>query len=155
MFETWRWSDPTNLPRLGMPGMWLPMPSYGEAVNQYQLTLIAQGNWDELPNLLGESRKARVRRKANEILDNFYLDSMELIPNLNESSLWRLNQAGAYNIAYTPDLRGKKVSMEPPGVRNLYLVSDTVREAKATSGFEGCASVALHCAERVLGVGID
>ena len=96
---------------------------------------------------------AKTVSKIRQLLDLFEEDIGELFPDLEKHCLWKIRQAGAYGIAQAPGLVGKlRPHMCPPGIDNLYLVSDTMREARGT-GTQAAAKAALQCASLILGDG--
>jgi len=145
--DTFRWAP--NLPRSGFSGIFYPMPSYGDEVNQFQFHTSYQGHYDEMPDLLNRHR-AGVRRRVREMIALLEEETLELYPRLRNGNRWRVAHAGVYGIAQSPGLVGsKRPSMRPPGVENLFLVSNTVREARGIS-LSGTARCARLAAEAVL-----
>ncbi len=139
---TFRWAP--DLPESGFSGIFFPMPSYGDGVDQHQFHVSYQGHYDELPDLLRRDR-AKVRRQARDTIAMLERESVRLFPRLKDALQWRVAHAGVYGIAQSPGLVGsKRPSMRPPGVGNLYLVSNTVREARgvSTQGVGKCARLA-------------
>jgi phytoene dehydrogenase-like protein len=146
--HTFRWAP--RMPRSGLSALFYPMPSYGDAVHQFQFHTSYQGHYDEMPDLLNR-RDARVRRSSREIIAMLEEETMQMYPQLKGNFAWRVAHAGVYGIAQSPGLVGdKRPSMRPPGVSNLYIVSNTVREARgiSLSAVGRCARLA---AEAVLG----
>ncbi len=128
---TFRWYP--NLPESGFSGIFYPMPSYGDEVNQYQFHVSYQGHYDELPDLLHRSR-ATVRRQARDTIHMLEREAVRLFPQLEDGYHWRMAHAGVYGIAQSPGLVGsKRPGMKPPGIPNLYVVSNTVSEARGIS----------------------
>lgn len=128
---TFRWYP--NLPESGFSGIFYPMPSYGDEVNQYQFHVSYQGHYDELPDLLNRGQ-ARVRRQIRDTVEMLERESVKLFPQLENGYHWRVAHAGIYGIAQSPGLvESKRPSMKPPEINNLFVVSNTVREARGIS----------------------
>jgi len=128
---TFRWYP--NLPESGFSGIFYPMPSYGDEVGQYQYHVSYQGHYDELPDLFQRGR-AKVRRQARDLIAMLERESVRLYPQLKDGYRWRVAHAGVYGIAQSPGLVGtKRPSMKPPGIPNLFVVSNTVQEARGIS----------------------
>jgi len=145
--DTFRWAP--DLPRSGFSGIFYPLPSYGDEVNQFQFHASYQGHYDELPDLLSRHR-AGVRRRAREVIALLEEETLELYPSLRRGCRWRVAHAGVYGIAQSPGFVGsKRPSLRPPGVENLFLVSNTVREARGIS-LSGTARCARLAAEAIL-----
>ena len=146
--STMRWVP--KLPRSQIVGYFMWFPTYGESVGQYQVHFFTQGLWDELPSVF-QMNRARTRRQIATLLDLFEEDIEELFPDLKKHSLWKVRQASAYSISQAPSLVGKfRPQIQVPGVDNLYLVSDTVREARGP-GMQAVANAVLQCADLILG----
>lgn len=144
---TFRWAP--NLPESGFSGVFFPMPSYGDEVSQYQFHVSYQGHYDELPNLLKRDQ-ANVRRQIRHTIAMLERESVQLYPQLRDAFRWRIAHAGVYGIAQSPGFVGtKRPSMRPPGVDNLFLVSNTVREARGVST-SAVAKCARRAAEAIL-----
>jgi hypothetical protein len=61
-------------------------------------------------------------------------ESIQLYPRLKDGYRWRVAHAGVYGIAQSPGFVGtKRPSMRVPGYRNLFVVSNTVQEARGIS----------------------
>jgi phytoene dehydrogenase-like protein len=137
-----RWAP--NLPESGFSGVFFPMPTYGDAVNQYQFHVSYQGHYDEMPNLFQRNR-ASVKCEIRDTIDMLERESVELFPALKGVHHWRVAHAGVYGIAQSPGFVGpKRPSMKPPEFDNLFLVSNTVNEARgvSTQGVGKCARIA-------------
>ena len=146
--DTFRWAP--DLPHSGFSGVFFPMPSYGDEVNQYQFHVSYQGHWDELPDLFN-TKQARVRRQAREFISMLEKESLELYPQLESGYHWRVAHAGIYGIAQSPGLVGtKRPSMVPPGIDNMFIVSNTVREARGIS-LSATGKCARMAAEAIAG----
>lgn len=142
--NAFRWAP--NLPESGFSGIFFPMPTYGDAANQYQFHVSYQGHYDELPDLFHRNRAA-VKRRIRETVAMLERESVQLFPNLKGAHHWRVAHAGVYGIAQSPGFVGsKRPSMRPPSVNNLFLVSNTVREARgvSTQGVAKCARMAVE-----------
>lgn len=147
---TVRWIP--RLPRSKVVGLFCQFPTYGESVGQYQIHFLMQGNYYELPKVF-QYRRAKTRRQIRKQLDLYEEDIRELFPELEQRSLWKVRQAAVYSLALAPGLVGRyRPSMKPPGVRNLYIVSDTTREARGV-GMQATARAALVCADEILRLG--
>ena len=139
---SFRWAP--NLPESGFSGVFFPMPSYGDAVNQYQFHVSYQGHYDEMPNLFQRNR-ASVKREIRDTIDMLERESVALFPALKGVHHWRVAHAGVYGIAQSPGFVGpKRPSMKPPEFDNLFIVSNTVSEARgvSTQGVGKCARIA-------------
>ncbi len=142
--NTFRWAP--NLPHSGFSGIFFPMPSYADGVNQYQYHVSYQGHYDELPNLMNRG-KAKVKRQVRDTIAMLEKESLELYPQLKDSYHWRVTHAGIYGIAQCPGLVGShRPSMKVPGVNNLFIVSNTVQEARgiSMSAIGRCARMATE-----------
>jgi phytoene dehydrogenase-like protein len=129
--KTFRWAP--NLPESGFSGIFYPMPSYGDDVNQHQFHVSYQGHYDELPDLL-DRRQAKVRRQVRDTIAMLERESIRLYPQLKSGYRWRVAHAGVYGIAQSPGFVGtKRPSMRVPGYKNLFVVSNTVQEARGIS----------------------
>jgi hypothetical protein len=129
--KTFRWAP--NLPESGFSGIFYPMPSYGDDVGQYQFHVSYQGHYDELPNLLN-GNQAMVRRQIRDTIAMLERESLKFYPQLKDGYRWRVAHAGVYGIAQSPGLvSSKRPSMKVPGYRNLFVVSNTVQEARGIS----------------------
>lgn len=118
-----------RLPRVGMFGLFYHNQSYERESNDYQLNLVLQGNYNDLPDL-SDMKRSKTRRTVRRILDDLEADAMELIPGLADVVKWRIRLAGVSNLTEAPGMCGKhRPSMIPPKIKNLYIVSDTVKEA--------------------------
>ncbi len=128
---TFRWAP--NLPESGFSGIFYPMPTYGDDVNQYQYHVSYQGHFDEMPDLFSRNQ-AKVKRQIRDTITMLERESVKLYPKLKDAHHWRVAHAGVYGIAQSPGLVGtKRPSMKPPEVNNLYIVSNTVSEARGIS----------------------
>ncbi len=142
--KSFRWIP--KLPHSGFSGLFFPMPSYGDEVNQYQFHVSYQGHYDEMPNLFNR-KSAQVRREIRNTLAVLEQESIELYPQLKDAYHWRVAHAGIYGIAQSPGFVGaKRISMKPPAVRNLFIVTSTVREARGIgmAATAKCARLAVN-----------
>jgi len=142
--KTFRWAP--NLPESGFSGIFYPMPSYGEDVNQHQFHVSYQGHYDELPDLLSRDQ-AKVRRIIRETIEMLERESIRFFPQLQGGYRWRVAHAGVYGIAQSPGFVGtKRPSMRVPGYGNLFVVSNTVQEARgiSMSAIGRCARLAAE-----------
>ena len=145
---TFRWAP--RLPESGLSGIFYPMPTYGDAVGQYQFHVSYQGHYDEFPDLLDRGR-ARVRAGIRDIIAMLERESIRLYPRLKDGYCWRIAHAGVYGIAQSPGFVGlKRPSMRVPGIPNLFIVSNTVREARGI-GMSAVGNCARMAAETILG----
>lgn len=145
--NSFRWAP--NLPESRFSGIFFPMPSYGDEAGQVQFHVSYQGHYDEMPDLLRRDQ-ARVRRRIREILAMLERESVKLYPQLKDAYRWRVAHSGVYGIAQSPGLVGpKRPSMRPPGIHNLFVVSNTVQEARGVST-QGVARCARLAAEAIL-----
>ena len=119
-----------KLPRTGIFGLAFHHQSYGDQAKEYQINLVLQGNYKDLPDLT-EWKWAKTRRAVRRFLNLLEEDTNELIPGLAEAKKWKVRQAAALGLAEEPGISGMhRPSMAPPGIENLYLVSDTIYEAR-------------------------
>jgi phytoene dehydrogenase-like protein len=142
--DAFRWAP--NLPESGFSGIFFPMPTYGDEVNQYQFHVSYQGHYDEMPNLF-QRNQAGVKRQIRDTIAMLERESVQLFPQLKGAHHWRVAHAGIYGIAQSPGFVGfKRPSMRPPAVSNLFLVSNTVSEARgvSTQGVAKCARLAVE-----------
>jgi phytoene dehydrogenase-like protein len=146
--QTFRWAP--NLPESGFSGIFYPMPSYGDDVNQHQFHVSYQGHYDELPDLLSRDQ-AKVRRQIRETIAMLERESIRLYPQLKKGYRWRVAHAGVYGIAQSPGfVCTKRPSMRVPKFRNLFVVSNTVREARgiSMSAIGRCARLATEAIQQ-------
>ena len=145
--DTFRWVP--QLPHSGFSGVFYPMPSYGDAVGQYQFHVSYQGHYDELPDLFNR-KNALVRAQARDSIALLEREAMELFPQLKDAPRWKLAHAGIYGIAQSPGLVGtKRPSMKVPGCDNLFNVSCTAQEARGI-GMSATARCARMASEAIL-----
>ena len=139
-----------ELPRVKM-GVWpMPFSTYGESVGQYNVSFLIQASWDQLPNLF-EVRDAKVRADIKKWFELFEEDINELFPEIKEHTIWMMRQACTYNIAETPGYVGNhRPGIQPPKVKNLYLCSDTLKDARI-GGTQAAAIPIVLCADLILG----
>jgi phytoene dehydrogenase-like protein len=146
--STFRWAP--NLPESGLSGIFFPMPSYADDAHQYQFHVSYQGHYDELPNLF-QGSQARVRSQMRRTIAMLERESLQLYPQLKDAYHWRVAHAGVYGIAQSPGFVGaKRPSMRPPGISNLFIVSNTVAEARGVS-LQGVGKCARQASEAILG----
>ncbi len=125
--KMFKWSP--KLPRTGVYGVFFQHQSYGDQTNETQVNLAIQGSYNDLPDL-SETQWAKTRREVRHILDNMLKDAEELIPGLAGATKWHIRNASVFGMSESPGIAGKhRPSMVPPGVENLYLISDTISEA--------------------------
>jgi len=139
---TFRWAP--GLPESGFSGIFFPMPTYGDGAGQFQDHVSYEGYYDEMPDLFRRDR-AGTRRRARDLIAMLERESVRLYPSLQNAARWRVAHAGVYGIAQSPGFVGdKRPSMKTPGVERLFLVSNTVREARgvSTQGVCKCARLA-------------
>jgi hypothetical protein len=145
---TFRWAP--DLPHSGFSGIFVPMPSYGDDVGQFQLHVSYQGHYDEMPDLFNR-RSAKVRNQIRDTIAMLEKESIELYPQLKDSYHWRIAHAGVYGIAQSPGFVGeKRPSMKVPGYPNLFIVSGSVREARGIS-MSATGKCARMASEAILG----
>ncbi len=88
------------------------------------------GNQDILPDL-SNLQLAKNRRSVRRFLDLLEVDAKEIIPGLPEAIIWRNQQAAVFGPADAPDVaRNHKPSLVAPGIENLFLVNDSVKEGR-------------------------
>ena len=137
-----------RLPRAGVFGLFFHHQSYGDKANEYQINLVLQGNYNDLPDL-SEWLWAKTRRAVRRFLDLLEEDAKELIPGLAKATKWRVRQASVLGLAEEPGISGiHRPSMVPPGIENFYIVSDTVREARGL-GTQSIAKASQTLIERL------
>ncbi len=148
--STFRWAP--RLPHSGYTGVFIYMPSYGDAVNQHQFHALYQAHYDEMPDLFNRGQ-AKERREIREMLELLERDTLELYPQLRDNYHWKMPHVEIYNIAQSPGLVGsKRPSMRPPGVSNLYIVSYSMQEARGV-GMQAVANCARLAAEAIISDG--
>jgi hypothetical protein len=136
------------LPRVGTYGIFFQHQSYGDQAGQIQVNLCIQGGYGDLPDL-SELEWARNRRAVRHVLDGLLADAKELLPGLAEATRWEIRTAAVYGLSESPGISGlHRPPMVAPGIRNLFLASDTVREARGI-GMQAAASVSLNLVERL------
>lgn len=147
-WQTYGWIP--KLPRIGNEGgLIIFIPPYGEEVGQYQGVFCLQYHWNEIADPL-ELHKAKNRLEIEKIFDLYEEDLKDVFPDMQEHILWKMRHTAPWALAHSPGVVGHhRPSMIPPGVKNFYLVSETISEAKVV-GVEGGASVALHCVDKLI-----
>ena len=144
--EVFKWSP--RLPRTGTYGIFFQHQSYGDKAGEIQVNLCIQGSYDDLPDLT-QWEWAKIRRDARQVLDRLMEDAKEMIPGLAQAKKWEIRTAAVYGLSESPGITGQhKPPMEPPCVQNLYMVSDTVREARGV-GIQAAACACLKLMERL------
>ena len=124
-------------------------PEYGAQVLQFQVHFLMQANYSELPNLFHYSQ-ASIRRKIENMFGLFEEEVNSLYPELQEITQWKIRHAAAYSIAQSPGSVGdSRPPMEVPGIENLYLIGDTIREARGM-GMQAAGRAAMDCVEKIL-----
>jgi len=104
-----------------------------------------------MPDLFRRSRASERHRIRNTIA-MLERESIQLYPQLKKAYHWRVAHAGLYGIAQSPGFVGtKRPSMQPPGIDNLFIVSNTVREARGVSN-QGVAKCARKAGEAILAI---
>lgn len=151
LWDNWkmtRWVP--MLPRTGLGACFLfAPPSFAESAGEYQGMFWLQTHWDECPNLF-EANEAKDRVFLRKIFDNFEEDIKELFPDFEKHCKWKVRHLDTFSIARAPGLTSRhRPSVKPPGIENLYIVGDTVREARG-SGMEAGARAALNLVDNVL-----
>jgi hypothetical protein len=122
---------------------------YGAAVDQYQAHLLMQANYSELPSLFKISQ-ASVRRKIESLLDQFEQEVNTLYPELKSISQWKIRHVAAYSTAQGPGTVGScRPPMEVPGIKNLYHIGDTIREARGM-GMQAASHTAIQCVGKIM-----
>jgi phytoene dehydrogenase-like protein len=142
--DAFRWAP--NLPESGFSGVFFPMPTYGDDVGQFQFHVSYQGHYDEMPNLF-ERNRASVKRRIRDTIRMLERESVQLFPQLKGLHHWRVAHAGVYGLAQSPGFVGsKRPSMKTPEIDNLFIVSNTVQEARgvSTQGVGKCARMAAE-----------
>ena len=141
-----KWSP--KLPRTGTYGIFFQHQSYGDKANEIQVNLCIQGGYDDLPDL-SEWQWAKTRRDVRRVLDGLLEDAKEMIPGLAQARKWEVRTAAVYGLSESPGIAGRhRPPMVPPGVQNLYMVSDTVREARGV-GIQASACACLKLMEEL------
>ena len=141
-----KWSP--RLPRTGTYGIFFQHQSYGDYANEVQVNLCIQGGYNDLPDL-SQWEWAKTRRDVRQVLNNLMEDAKEMIPDLAKATKWEIRTAAVYGLSESPGISGRhRPPMVPPGIRNLYLVSDTVGEARGV-GIQAAASASLQLIEKL------
>jgi len=151
MWSDWqRYKWIPMLRRTGLGGCVILVPAYGEAVGQSQAIFFLQAHWNEVPSLF-EANRAKNRLALERIFDHYEKDIKELFPEFERHCLWKIRHNAHWALAEAPGVAGgpHRPSVKVPGVENLYLVSDTVREGR-TIGVERSASAALYCVDHLI-----
>ncbi|MFC1822382.1 phytoene desaturase family protein [Thermodesulfobacteriota bacterium] len=146
--EYMRWVP--QLPKSGLSGLFCHMPSYGDAVGQYQLHALYQGHYYEFPDL-HNAHLGKNRIEIDRLLNLLEEETAEFFPEINEKAKWKIRHAGIYRIAEAPGLVGdKRPPIFVPSVDGLYLAGDCVSESVGM-GMQSAAHSAIKCAEDILG----
>jgi len=139
-----------ELPRVKMGAWPMPFSTYGESTGMYNLSVLVQASWDQLPSLL-ETSDAKVRADIDKWFELFEQDIDELFPELKSHTVWKMRQAATYNIAEVPGYVGShRPGIKPPRVKNLFLCSDTLKDSRM-GGTQGAAISMALCADAILG----
>jgi len=145
-----RWSP--KLPRTGVYGVFFQHQSYGDGANEIQVNLAIQGSYNDLPDL-SEWQSAKTRRHVRRVLDNMMEDAKELIPGLASATKWSVSNASFFGLSESPGIAGMhRPPMVPPGIENLYMISDTVNDAKGL-GAQGIACASAKLVDRIVSKG--
>ncbi|MFC1825753.1 hypothetical protein ACFL9T_23860, partial [Thermodesulfobacteriota bacterium] len=143
---TFKWVP--KLPRTGEVGIFFQHQSYGDQAGETQVNIVIQGNYNDLPDL-STWQQAKTRREVRRILNLLDEDAKELIPGLAEATKWKIKQASVFGITEAPgNTCHHRPSMIPPDIENLYLVSDSVREARGL-GLQSVAGIALKMVDEL------
>ena len=137
-----------RLPRVKM-GVWpMPFSTYGGSSGQYNVSFLIQASYDQLPDLFNV-RDAKVRADIKAWFELFEADLDELFPELRAHTVFKMRQAGTYNIAETPGYVGNhRPGIQPPRVRNLFLCSDTLKDSRI-GGTQAAAISMVKCADLI------
>ncbi len=146
--EEWtaKWVRPEDS-RTGVQLVCSYCPGYA-AEGDYQMDFFWQGDYDEVPDVFSLN-SARTRHRAEQFIRLCEEDLKALFPDLERHMLWKVWHVSPFALAWLPGLRSGRPHMEVPGVRNLYLSSDTVRENRG-DGMQSAARTARLCVERIL-----
>lgn len=142
--RTFRWVP--RLPRTGTFGIFFQHQTYGDDADETQVNVVIQGNYRDLPDL-NQWQCAKTRREVRRILKCLEEDAVELIPGLVEATKWRIGQASVFGLTEAPgNTAFHRPSMRVPAVENLYLLSDSIREARGL-GMQSIAKASLKLGE--------
>jgi len=131
------------LPRTGTYGIFFQHQSYGDKAGQTQVNLCIQGAYADLPDLSG-LQWAKTRRAVRRVLDGLMEDGKELIPGLDGAIEWEVRTASVFGLSESPGIAGRhRPPMIPPGIKNLFMVSDTASDAHGL-GCQGIAHASLE-----------
>jgi len=145
--KLFRWSP--KLPRTGVFGVFFQHQSYGDEAKEIQVNLAIQGSYNDLPDL-SEWPLARTRRHVRRVLDNMMEDANDLIPGLASATKWYVRNASFFGMSESPGIAGRhRPSMIVPGIKNLYMISDTVSDAKGL-GIQGIAHASQKLVDSLL-----
>jgi len=140
------------LSRTGTYGIFYQAQSYGDQAGQTQVTLCIQGAYGDLPDL-SQLHLAETRRAVRRVLDGLMEDGKELLPGLADAIRWEVRTAGVYGLSESPGISGRhRPPMIPPGIKHLYMASDTVSDAFGI-GLQAAADVSMKAAEKLLSHG--
>lgn len=142
-----RWHP--SLPRTGTYGIFYQAQSYGDQAGQTQVTLCIQGSYGDLPDL-SQLHLAETRRAVRRVLKGLMEDGKELLPGLAKGIRWEVRNAAVYGLSESPGISGRhRPPMIPPGIKNLYMVSDTVSDAFGI-GLQAAADVSMKAVKRIV-----
>ena len=111
-----------------------------------------QGAYGDLPDL-SQLHLAETRRAVRRVLNGLMEDGKELLPGLANGIRWEIRNAAVYGLSESPGISGRhRPPMIPPGIKNLYMVSDTVSDAFGI-GMQAVADVSRKAVERILAHG--
>ncbi len=148
--KRWYWvPDSPRMKKLTTLTSHTAAPGYGASVGQYQVAFNFQTLYDKSPDLFSFDQ-AKVRKDLRRIFDDLEEDVREMFPEWEKHCLWKLRYAAPIDIATAPGFVGKRrPDRNPPGIKNLYLVSDTLRRERG-NWTQSSAFEALHCADQIL-----
>jgi len=107
----------------------VPSSQYVKVPGQYQVRFDFQTTYETM-NLF-ELDLAKNRRDLRVFFDDLEEDIREIFPGWEEHCLWKIRYVAPIDIAMSAGLVGRhRPDRKLPGIKNLHLVSDTLRHEK-------------------------
>lgn len=128
------------------------MPGYGGKTGEVQVVFWFLGSYYDYPTSIGEASDPELRRQLKATFAVCEQDIDTFFPNWREHLVWKTYHWGPFGLAAMPGVRGTQAAptIEVPEVKNLYLVNESVREARGIT-IQALARCARLCTERILG----
>jgi hypothetical protein len=139
-------------PRTGARGGLICYPSYCPE-GQSQGGFWFQSNWYDGPSGIDPEtwdHAAKNRRDMKKFWELFEEDVYELFPGVKEACLWKLRQNARCQTSPVPaNTQRYRPGVQPPGVKNFYITSDTLRDTMPM-GTAAAGFCVLKCVDTIL-----